>query len=64
VLDSLGVRETVDRYCPMDRNRGITHGQAVEAMVMNRLTSPTPLCHVEGWARLYALEEACGIEAD
>ena len=64
VLDALGVRETVDRYCPMDRNRGITHGQAVEAMVMNRLTSPTPLCHVEGWAKLYALEEACGIEAD
>lgn len=64
VLDALGVRETVDRYCPMDRVRGITHGQAVEVMVMNRLTSPTPLCHVEEWARLYALEEACGIEAD
>jgi transposase len=64
VLDSLGVRETVDRYCTMDRNRGITHGQAVEAMIMNRLTSPTPLCHVEEWAMLYALEEACGIEAD
>jgi len=64
VLDSLGVRETVDRYCPMDRNRSITHGQAVEAMVMNRLTSPTPLWHVEEWAMLYALEEACGIEPD
>jgi transposase len=64
VLDALGVRETVDRYCPMDRNREITHGQAVEVMVMNRLTSPTPLCHVEEWAALYALEEACGIEAD
>jgi len=64
VLDTLGVRESVDRYCPMDRKRGITHGQAVEVMVMNRLTSPTPLLHVEEWAKLYALEEACGIEAD
>jgi len=63
LLDALGLREAVDRYCPMDRNRGITHGQAVEVMVMNRLTSPTPLCYVEDWARLYALEEACGIEA-
>jgi len=64
VLDALGLREAVDRYCPMDRKRGITHGQAVEVMVMNRLTSPTPLCDVEEWARLYALEEACGIVAD
>lgn len=64
VLDALGVRETVDRYCPMNRNRGITHGQAVEVMVMNRLTSPTPLWHVEEWAKLYALEETCGIESD
>ena len=64
VLDALGVKEAVDRYCPMDRKRSITHGQAVEVMVMNRLTSPTPLLHVEEWAKLYALEEACGIEAD
>jgi len=64
VLDALGLREAVDRYCPMDRRRGITNGEAVEVMVMNRLTSPTPLCGVEEWARLYALEEACGIEAD
>jgi len=64
VLDALGLKEAVDRYCPMERGRGITHGQAVEVMIMNRLTSPTPLCHVEEWAKLYALEEACGVEAD
>jgi len=64
VLDALSVREIIDRYCPMERNRGITHGQAIEVMVMNRLTSPTPLWHVEEWAKHYALEEACGIKAD
>lgn len=64
VMDALGIRETVDRYCPMERSRGITHGQAIETLILNRLTSPTPLYHVEEWASLYALEEACGIDAD
>ena len=64
VMDALGIRETVDRYSPMERSRGITHGQAIETLILNRLTSPTPLYHVEEWASLYALEEAYGIDAD
>jgi transposase len=64
IMDTLQIRETVDRYCQMGRKRGITHGQAIEAMILNRLISPTPLYHVERWAGLYALDEACGIDAN
>ena len=62
LLDSSGIRESVDRYAHMERNgRTISNGEAVEVMIMNRLTSPTPLFRVEDWAERYALEEACGI---
>ncbi|MDG7022977.1 MAG: IS1634 family transposase [Nitrososphaerota archaeon] len=62
VLDRAGIGETVDRYAPMERKgRGISNGEAVEVMVMNRLTSPTPLWRVEDWAREYALREVSGV---
>jgi hypothetical protein len=61
ILDGIAVKDIVDRFCPMKRNRGITNGEAVEVMIMNRLTSPTPLLRVEDWANAYALEEACEI---
>jgi transposase len=65
LLDSIGIGKIVDEYCPMERDvDGITNGQAIEALVLNRLTSPTPLVHVEEWARQYALQEICGISPD
>jgi transposase len=65
LLDSIGIRKIVDEYCPMERDvDGITNGQAIEVLVLNRLTSPTPLVHVEEWARQYALQEICGISPD
>ena len=39
----------------------VTAGQAAEAMICNRLTSPAPLVHVGGWARTWAAEEIPGI---
>lgn len=33
-------------------------------MVANRLTSPQPLLHVEGWAREWAVAEVFGVDAD
>jgi hypothetical protein len=39
----------------------VTHGQVIEALVANRLTSPTPIGHVEDWARARALEEVFSI---
>ena len=40
----------------------LTHGQVIEALVANRLTSPQPLLHVEAWAREWAVAEVFGIE--
>jgi hypothetical protein len=43
-LDIAGI---VDRACPVRDIAYATHGQVIEALVANRLTSPTPLVHVE-----------------
>lgn len=64
VLDGIGLKGIVDAHAPMERDRGISNGQAVEALVMNRLTSPAPLYRVEDWASECALKEACGISPE
>ena len=53
-LDIAGI---IDRACPVRDIAYVTHGQVIEALVANRLTSPTPLVHVEDWARAWAVEE-------
>jgi transposase len=42
----------------------VTHGQVIEALVANRLTSPRPLLRVQDWARQWAVEEVFGIAPD
>lgn len=60
-LDLAGI---VDRACPIREEVAIlTHGQVIEALVANRLTSPAPLVHVTDWARSWAVDEVFGIEA-
>jgi hypothetical protein len=50
-LDLAGI---IDRACP-GRDLGyLSHGQVIEALVANRLTSPAPLVRMADWAR------ACG----
>lgn len=52
----------IDRACP-GRDLGyLSHGQVIEALVANRLTSPTPLVRVADWARGYAVAEVFGID--
>jgi len=59
-LDLAGI---IDRACPIrDKVALVTHGQVIEALVANRLTSPTPLVHVQDWARQWAVEEVWGID--
>ena len=58
-LDIAGI---VDRSCPVREVAIVTHGQVIEALIANRLTSPTPLVHVEHWARAWATEEIFGID--
>jgi uncharacterized protein DUF4277 len=54
----------VDRACPVRQVARVTHGQVIEALVANRLTSPRPLLRVQDWAREWAVEEVLGIPAD
>jgi len=59
----LDIRGIVDRACPVREVAIATHGQVIEALVANRLTSPQPLVHVEDWAREWAVSEVFGVEA-
>jgi Domain of unknown function (DUF4277) len=59
-LDVAGI---IDRACPMrDKVALVTHGQVIEALVANRLSSPTPLVHVQDWAKRWAVWEVWGID--
>jgi transposase len=60
-LDLAGI---VDRACPIRSDVAIlTHGQVIEALVANRLTSPAPMLRITDWARAWAVDEVFGIEA-
>lgn len=58
-LDLAGI---VDRACPIRELADLTHGQVIETLVANRLTSPAPLVRVAGWAGEHAVEEVFGID--
>ena len=60
-LDLAGI---VDRACPVREVARVTHGQVVEALVANRLTSPRPLLRISDWAEQWAVEEVFGIAPD
>ena len=60
-LDLEGI---VDRVCPIREVAWVTHGQVIEALVANRLTSPRPLLRVTDWAGEWAVEEVFGIAPD
>ena len=57
----LGIAERHRRLVPIRDVATVTAGQAVEAMICNRLTSPAPLVHVQDWARTWAVPEILGI---
>jgi transposase len=60
----LDIRGVVDRSCPVRDVALLTHGQVIEALVANRLTSPQPLLHVAAWAEEWAVAEVFGIEPE
>jgi transposase len=53
----------IDRACPVRDLALLSHGQVIEALVANRLTSPRPLVRVTDWAREHAVEEVFDIDA-
>ena len=60
----LDIRGIVDRAAPVRDIALCTHGQVIEALIANRLTSPRPLVHVESWAAQWAAEEVFGVSAE
>lgn len=58
-LDLAGI---IDRACPVRDLGYLTHGQVIEALIANRLTSPAPLVRVTDWARGHAVTEVFGID--
>ncbi|MGW7482067.1 DUF4277 domain-containing protein [Nonomuraea muscovyensis] len=60
----LRIRELVDTACPVRDTAELTHGQVIEGLVANRLTSPAPLVHVQDWARDWAVGEAFGTDPE
>ena len=60
-LDIAGI---IDRAAPVREIAYATHGQVIEALIANRLTSPAPMIHVGGWARQFAVGHALGLDAD
>jgi transposase len=62
-LDRLGLVEIVDRATPMRGRAQLTHGEVIAALVANRLSAPSPLYDVAGWASSAALHEVFAIPA-
>ena len=43
---------------------GLTHGEVIEQLVLNRLNDPCPLVHVEDWAEHQGILELCHIRPE
>lgn len=63
VLARLGIGRVVDRLVPMRGSALLSHGEVVEALVVNRLCAPAPLYDVSGWASSAAVHELLGVPA-
>lgn len=63
IVRRLDVAGIVDGLCPVRADADLTHGQVIEVLVANRLTSPMPLQRVHEWAGAWAVEEVFGTEA-
>jgi len=52
ICRTLGIIDTVDRFCPMQGGDHLTHGQMVEFLILHLLQSPNrlPLYQLERWA--------------
>ncbi|MET8178637.1 IS1634 family transposase [Streptomyces sp. NPDC005336] len=59
-LRRLDVAGIIDELCPVRDVAHLTHGQVIEVLVANRLSSPTSMVRVEDWARKWAVEEVFG----
>lgn len=58
-LDIAGI---IDRAAPVREIARATHGQVIEALIANRLTSPSPMVHLSTWARQFAVTPVLGLD--
>lgn len=56
-LNRLGLMELVDQHIPQHGRARLTHGEVVSALIANRLSAPSPLYDVAGWATSAAMAE-------
>ncbi len=57
VLQRLGFRETVNRYCPIAEQADMDHGLVAELVTQSRLSDPGALYDLVGWAQRFALPD-------
>ncbi|MGI8873635.1 MAG: IS1634 family transposase [Egibacteraceae bacterium] len=62
-LARLGLVGIVDAAAPMRGRAQLTHGEVIAALVANRLSAPSPLYDVAGWASSAAVRELFDIPA-
>jgi transposase len=55
VLRKLGLREIVDRHCPLAEQADMGQGVVAELLVQCRLTEPTALYDIPEWATRYGI---------
>jgi len=60
----LDIAAIIDRAAPVRQVARASHGQIIEALIANRLTSPAPMVHVQGWAQRFAVQAVLGVAAD
>jgi transposase len=60
-LDIAGI---IDRAAPVRDIAHATHGQVIVALIANRLTSPTPMVHLQQWARQFAVQHTLAVAPD
>jgi len=58
-LDIAGI---IDRAAPVRQIARATHGQVIEALIASRLTSPSPMIHVQARARHFAVGHVLGLD--
>jgi transposase len=56
----IGIAEIIDKVCPVRELAQLTNGQVIEALIANRLSSPTAMVRVADWAQDCAVEEVYG----
>ncbi|MGH3032442.1 MAG: IS1634 family transposase [Gaiellaceae bacterium] len=61
--ERLGLRAAVERLLPARGRAELSVGEVIEALVVSRLCSPSPLYDVSGWASGTALQELFGVPA-